>query len=434
MNPAALGTVGDIRARLDAGAVSVVEVVQDHLDAISRREDDLRAWAHLDPEPALARARELDALPAGARGPLHGVPVGVKDIVDTSDQPTEHGSPIYAGRRPAADAVAVARLRAAGAVVLGKTVTTEFALFQPGPTRNPHDLSRTPGGSSSGSAAAVGAGTLPLAIGTQTAGSVVRPASFCGVVGAKPTFGSVPLDGVKLCSPSLDTVGLLGSDVDGVAIGLGIMAGDPDRFVPADLGRRPRIGFLRTPWWHDVERSARHRIDAAIERLAADVEVVEVTLPSAFAGLVDAQQVVMGAEVLDALADEIDQHSGQLSARLRAYLDDARALVDDYDAAIALRESCRRDLDDVFAQVDVLLAPSVLGEAPDAATTGDPLLCRAWTLLGTPTVSVPGLTGADGLPLGVQVIARPGDDARALGAARLLTGLLPNVTTRDDRA
>ncbi|MEX2503252.1 MAG: amidase [Egicoccus sp.] len=430
-----LRTVAGIRARLDAGELSVVEVVQDHLDAIARREDDLRAWAHLDPELALARARALDGLPADARGPLHGVPVGVKDIVDTSDQPTEHGSPIYADRQPTADAVAVARLREAGAVVLGKTVTTEFALFQPGPTRNPHDPTRTPGGSSSGSAAAVGAGTLPLAIGTQTAGSVVRPASFCGVIGAKPTFGAVPLDGVKLCSPSLDTVGLLGSDIDSVALGLGVMAGDPDRFVPADLGPRPRIGFVRTPWWHDVERSARHCIDDAVERLSGEVEVVEVTLPGAFAGLVDAQQVVMGTEVLDALADEIAQHPGQLSARLRAYLDDARQLVDDYDDAVALRDACRRELDDVFAQADVLLAPSVLGEAPDAATTGDPMLCRPWTLLGTPTVSVPGLTGADGLPLGVQTIARPGDDARALGAARLLSGLLSNVTTsRNDRA
>ncbi|HSK23622.1 MAG TPA: amidase [Egicoccus sp.] len=434
MSATTLRTVAGIRAALEAGEVSVVEVVQDHLDAISRREDDLRAWAHLDPELALARARALDALPADAHGPLHGVPVGVKDIVDTDDQPTEHGSPIYAGRRPSADATAVARLRDAGAVILGKTVTTEFALFQPGPTRNPHDLSRTPGGSSSGSAAAVGAGTLPLAIGTQTAGSVVRPASFCGVVGAKPTFGAVPLDGVKLCSHSLDTVGLLGSDVEGVALGLGVMADDPDGFVPADLGPRPRIGFVRTPWWHDVERSARHRIADAVERLAGDVEVVEVTLPPAFAGLVDAQQVVMGAEVLSALVDEIAGHPGQLSARLRAYLDDARQLVDDYTDALALRETCRRELPEVFAQADVLLAPSVLGEAPDAATTGDPMLCRAWTLLGTPTVSVPGLTGADGLPLGVQTIARPGDDARALGAARLLAGLLSDMTTRNDRA
>lgn len=425
MTTPSLRTVRGIRARVDAGEVSVVEVVQDHLDAIARREDDLHAWAYLDPELALARARALDALPVDARGPLHGVPVGVKDIVDTEDQPTEYGSPIYAGHRPAADATAVARLRAAGAVVLGKTVTTEFALFQPGPTRNPHDTSRTPGGSSSGSAAAVGAGILPLAIGTQTAGSIVRPASFCGVVGAKPTFDAVPTDGVKACAPSLDTVGLLGSDVDGVALGLGVMTDDPDRFVPADLDPRPRIGFVRTPWWHDLERSARHRIEDAVDRLAGEVEVVEVTLPSAFAELVEAQQVVMGTEVLDALAGEIAEHPGQLSARLRAYLDDARQLTDDHDRAVALRETCRRQLVEVFAQAEVLLAPSVLGVAPDAATTGDPMLCRPWTLLGTPAVSVPGLTGTDGLPLGVQTIAAIGDDARALGAARRLAELLP---------
>ncbi|MFA9444959.1 amidase [Egicoccus sp. AB-alg6-2] len=422
---APLGTAGEIRARVEAGETSVVEVVQGHLDAIAAREDDLHAWAHLDPEAALVQARALDAMPADERGPLHGVPVGVKDIVDTADQPTAHGSPIYAGRRPDADAVAVARLRAAGAVVIGKTVTTEFALFQPGPTRNPHDQTRTPGGSSSGSAAAVAAGTVPLAIGTQTAGSVVRPASFCGVVGAKPTFGALPLDGVKLCSPSLDTVGLLGNDVDDVALGLGVMADDHERFRPVEPGPRPRIGFVRTPWWQAVERSARGRILGAVERLADDVEFVEVTLPGAFAGLVEAQQVVMGTEVLDALADEIDHHAARLSARLRAYLDDARQLVSDYDRAVALRERCLGQLGDVFADVDVLLAPSVLGEAPDAATTGDPMLCRPWTLLGLPTVAVPGLTGADGLPLGVQTVARAHDDGLALGAARLLASLLP---------
>ncbi|MFA9430357.1 amidase [Egicoccus sp. AB-alg2] len=416
--------VRTIRDRIAAGEASVVEVVQDHLDAIVDREDDLHAWAHLDPDLALAQARALDALPEDERGPLHGVPVGVKDILDTHDQPTAHGSPIYAGHRPAADAVAVARLRAAGAVVLGKTVTTEFALFQPGPTRNPFDRTRTPGGSSSGSAAAVGAGTVPLAIGTQTAGSVVRPASFCGTVGAKPTFGAVPLDGVKLCSPSLDTVGLLGRDVDDVALGLGVMAGDVDRFRPAELGDRPVVGFLRTPWWHEVERPARGAVEAAVTRLAGDVDVVEVRLPDAFAGLVEAQQVVMGVEVLDALRPEIEQHTSRLSARLRAYLDDARRLVDAYDDAIALRDRCRAQLDEAFGDVRVVLAPSVLGEAPDAATTGDPMLCRPWTLLGTPTVAVPGLTGAGGLPLGVQTVARPGDDAGALGTARLLHRLL----------
>ncbi|GGI04264.1 amidase [Egicoccus halophilus] len=418
---ATVPSVAELRRRLDAGEITVVEVVRGCLDAIADREEQLQAWVHLDAELVLERARVLDALPPERRGPLHGVPVGVKDIVDTADQPTGHGSPIYTGNEPDADAVAVARLRAAGAVVVGKTVTTEFALFQPGPTRNPHGISRTPGGSSSGSAAAVAAGQVPLAIGTQTAGSIVRPASFCGVFGAKPTFGAVPLDGVKLCSPSLDTVGLLGSDVDGIAVGLGVMADDPERFRPVDLGERPRIGFVRTPWWHEVERGERGRIETAVEALAGDLDVVEVELPAEFAGLVDAQQVVMGVEVLDALAFEIEHHGSRLSARLRAYLDDARRMRDEFDQAVALRESCRRQLDAAFGELDVWLAPSVLGEAPDAATTGDPLLCRPWTLLGTPTVAVPGLRGGDGLPLGLQTIARPGDDGRALGAARLVS-------------
>ena len=419
--------VAAIRERLDAGEVTVVEVVQQHLDAVVAREDDLHAWAHLDPDVAMAQAAALDALPPERRGPLHGVPVGVKDIVDTGDLPTAYGSPIYAAHRPAADATAVARLRAAGAVILGKTVTTEFALFQPGPTRNPQDRTRTPGGSSSGSAAAVAAGTVPLAVGTQTAGSVIRPAAFCGVVGAKPTFGAVPADGVKECSASLDTVGLLGNDVDSVALGLGVMAGDVERYRPVDLaasGARVRVGFCRTPWWREAERSARSRIEAAVERLAGDVEVVEIRLPDEFAGLVEAQQVVMGTEALEALADDIEQHESRMSARLRAYLADARDLVDGYEQALALRDRCRAQFNAVFGDVRVLVTPGVLGEAPDAATTGDPLFCRPWTLLGTPAVSVPGLTGADELPLGVQVVARPGDDGAALGAAALLEDLL----------
>jgi Asp-tRNA(Asn)/Glu-tRNA(Gln) amidotransferase A subunit family amidase len=418
--PAAATLLGQLRT----GQRSAVEVTTDVLERITAREDDLHAWAHLDAELALARARELDALPAGERGPLHGLPVGVKDIIDTADLPTEHGSPIYAGHRPERDAPAVARLRAAGAVIVGKTVTTEFALFHPGPTVNPHDPTRTPGGSSSGSAAAVGAATLPLAVGTQTAGSVVRPASFCGVVGAKPTIGAVPTEGVKPCSETLDTVGVFAADVEGAGFALGVLADAPAAFRPADLGDRPRVGFCRTPWWDALDPAAAVTIEAAADRLARELDLVEVALPAGFDGLVAAQQAVMGAEVLRALTHERTTAADQLSDRIRAYLAQAETLAAGYEDGLALAARCREALPDVFAGVDVLLAPSVVGEAPPLDTTGDPLLCRAWTLLGTPTVSVPGLTGAAGLPLGVQVIGPVGRDDLALGGAARVGSLL----------
>jgi Asp-tRNA(Asn)/Glu-tRNA(Gln) amidotransferase A subunit family amidase len=415
--PPALPSVIDLVAAVRSREMSAVELTTDVLSRISARESDLRAWTHLDPDLALAQARALDAAP-GPRGPLHGIPVGVKDIVATADQPTANGSPIYAGDRPERDATLVARLRAAGAVVVGKTVTTEFALFDPGPTTNPHDPSRTPGGSSSGSAAAVGAGTLPLAVGTQTAGSVVRPASFCGIVGAKPTIGAIPTDGVKPCSPTLDTIGAFAQDVEGAALGLGVMAGDVARFHPAELGDRPRLGFCRTPWWDRVEPDAARRIEAAIDGLAGHLEVVEVALPSVFEGLLEAQLSVMGTEILRALAWEREHHPDQLSPRLRDELAEAESRVAGYDAALRLRQECQRQLPRVFDDVAVLLAPSVVGEAPSIDTTGDPVLCRPWTLLGTPTIAVPGLRGADGLPLGAQVIAPLGRDDLALGGAR----------------
>jgi Asp-tRNA(Asn)/Glu-tRNA(Gln) amidotransferase A subunit family amidase len=414
--PAQLPAVTDLVEAVRSGRVSAVELTTDVLSRITAREYDLRAWSHLDPDLALAQARELDDAP-GPRGPLHGIPVGVKDIIDTADQPTAHGSPIYAGNLPARDATLVARLRAAGAVVVGKTVTTEFALFDPGPTTNPHDPARTPGGSSSGSAAAVGAGTLPLAVGTQTAGSIVRPASFCGVVGAKPTIGAIPTDGVKPCSPTLDTIGVFAQDVEGAALGLGVMAGDVARFRPAELGDRPRVGFCRTPWWDRLEPDAARLIDAAVERLAGHLELVEVELPPAFEGLLEAQLSVMGTEILRSLAWEREQHLDLLSPRLRDELAEAQTRVAGYDDALTLRQDCQRQLPGLFDHIEVLLAPSVIGEAPLIDTTGDPVLCRPWTLLGTPTVAVPGLLGADRLPLGVQVVAPVGRDDLALGGA-----------------
>lgn len=402
------------------------QVTEAHLDAITAREPSLHAFAHLDPSAALAAADAVDAGP-GAAGALAGVPVGVKDILDVAGMPTSNGADVPVSAPAGDDAAAVARLRAAGAIVVGKTVTTEYALFRPGPTVNPHDPTRTPGGSSSGSAAAVGAGVLPLAIGTQTAGSIVRPASFCGVVGGKPTVDLVPRAGTTMCSPTLDTIGLLGRDVDDVALGLGVLADDPGAFrAVAPSGA---IGFVRTFEWDQVDPEARTRIEAGVVRAQqAGIDIVEVALPDALRGLVRAQQAVMGAEAVTALAEVRAQHEAWLSPSLRRTLDDGRAWRWALDAALVHAAVAREAILELFTQVEVLLAPAVLGEAPAAATTGDPLLCRQWTLLGTPTVAVPGLRGPAGLPLGVQTIAAPGRDAVALGAAAALAAAWADVS------
>lgn len=418
-------SVVELTASLRAGELSAAELTRVCLDAIEATDNELHAWAHLDPDLALARARELDSLPTDERGPLHAIPVGVKDIIDTADLPTEYGSPIYEGNLPGTDAEVVARLRAAGAIVIGKTVTTEFALFHPGPTVNPHDPSRTPGGSSSGSAAAVGAGVVPLALGTQTAGSVVRPASFCGVVGVKPTFGAIPTKGVKPCSPALDTVGVFARDVAGAAHAVRVLS-DTGTSAAVTGDRTPdRIGFARTPEWDAVREGTRTRIEGAVDALATSFDVRGVELPGPFTGLVEAQTTVMNVEVTHALAGERRHRYDGLSQALRARLTVGDRAAWAYEAARGHIERCRGLLPIAFASVDVLLAPSVLGEAPlREEGTGDPLLCRAWTALGTPAVSVPGLTGPEGLPLGVQVIAPPGRDDLALAGAQQVSDVL----------
>lgn len=409
-------------AAIADGELTSEQLVADCLDRIAAREDTLHAWAHLDPERALAEARARDDEPS--RGPLHGVPVGIKDLIDTGDQPTRYGSRIHAAHQPTADAECVDRLRRAGAVVIGKTVTTEFAVFHPGPTTHPQDPTRTPGGSSSGSAAAVAAGTIPLALGTQTAGSVVRPASFCGVFGGKPTLGTVPTDGVKACSATLDHVGAFGRDAADVAVALGVMSDDIDRFRPVDLGDRPRIGFCRTPWWDELEATTRATLEAGAEALARNADVVEVTLPVGFADLAEAQRTIMVVELRRNLAWEFTHHPDLLSDDLRTSLEGAAAFEDGYDDALELARRARAQLPGLFDDPAVLLAPSVLGEPPTIDTTGDPLLCRAWTLLGTPAVSVPGLVGPAGLPLGVQVLTAPGADGLALTAAAFVAPAL----------
>jgi Asp-tRNA(Asn)/Glu-tRNA(Gln) amidotransferase A subunit family amidase len=339
----------------------------------------------------------------------------VKDVFDTRDLPTERGSEAFRGRRPGHDAEAVARLRAAGAVILGKTVTAELAFYRPGKTRNPHDLARTPGGSSSGSAAAVAAGLAPAAIGTQTAGSVVRPASFCGVVGFKPTYDAVPLDGVSPFAPSLDTVGLFVRDVDAVPVLLDALGVAPG---PAPRPGAPRLALCRTDRWPLGEPSTREIVENAAGRLARAGAAVEELELAELDGLADDQRTIMAAEGARTLRGIRAAHGPLLSKVLLDFLDEGAAVRPEQEALARDRaERCRARLPEVFARYDALLTPAALGEAPlGLASTGDPAFDRVWTLLGTPCASLPVARGPAGLPVGLQVVGAPGRDG-ALAAA-----------------
>ncbi|AMM30749.1 Amidase [Sinomonas atrocyanea] len=403
-------------------ASSIAEAAETLLAAIREREPALRAFAHLDDEAVRRAAHGLDA--AGAEGlALRGLPVGIKDLIDTDDLPTEYGSAIYRGHRPRRDAAVVRLLRAAGALLVGKTVTTEFALFQAGPTRHPLDPGRTPGGSSSGSAAAVAAGLLPVALGTQTAGSITRPASFCGIVGFKPTFGAIDRDGVLPVSGTLDTVGLLARDVAAAAAVFDVLRSDRSAPSEAEPAARPTIGFARPPEWDQAEQSTRDGIDELKRRLPdAGFDVQDVELPASFAGLVGAQNTIMEYEAARSLGPRCEGNWSLVSPRLTELLRRGASIPErDYRRALQLAHECRSELGTVFPHLDALLVPAARGEAPPAEDgTGDPVFCRAWTLLGCPTVSLPLLTGPSGLPVGIQLVGALHDDDRLLAVAARL--------------
>ena len=402
--------------RLAAREISAEQMVRACLARIEEREAAVGAWIHIDADAALAQARQLDA--GAVRGPLHGLPLGVKDLIDTADMPTAYGSPVYAGNRPRVDAACVALARAAGALVLGKTVTTEFAWFHPGKTANPHGLSHTPGGSSSGSAAAVADFMVPLAFGTQTAGSVIRPASYCGIVGYKPTHGTLPRAGIKPLSDSLDTVGVLTRTVADAALFMSALSGRD--LMPRSLAQPPRIGLCRTHEWGAAAPETVAALEDSGARLArAGAKLKEVVLPPDFARVTQAQIDIMNFEIYAALAGERLQQRDQLSDKLKQLLETAKQCdAARYDAAQAQVAACGRQLDQVFADVDVLLAPSAPGEAPAGLTaTGDPIFCRMWTVLHLPAINLPASPGPRALPVGVQIVGRMGDDARTLAAA-----------------
>ena len=397
----------------NAGRLSAEALAGACLGRIAEREPAVGAWEHLDGTAAIARARAVDR--GAVTGPLAGIPVGVKDIFDAADMPTGYGSPIYAGHRPRSDAAAIALLRAAGAIMLGKTVTTEFAYFEPGRTRNPHNLDCTPGGSSMGSAAAVADFMVPVALGTQTAGSVIRPAAYCGIVGYKPSYGRFSLVGAKAFSPSLDTLGIFAREVGDlrpVASALLDPVGEPPP-------QAPRFAVCRTAHWDRAEAAAQRALGRAAEQLrAAGAEVIERAWPAAFGELYEAQQVIMAYEAARSFTHERTAFPQQLSPKLTELCE--RGLVIDprrYRAAQAQAEHSRALLPGFFANVDAVISPSTTGEAPAGRATGDPVFNRAWTLLHVPVITVPAYTGPRGLPIGIQLASDRGEDARLLAAA-----------------
>ena len=406
--------------KLATREITSEQLVRDCLDRINEREADVQAWVHLAAEPAIKKAQELDRGPVS--GLLHGLPVGVKDLFDTADMPTTYGSGIYRSLQPAADASIVALCRAQGAVMMGKTVTTEFATFTPGKTRNPHRLSHTPGGSSSGSAAAVADHMVPLAFASQTAASVIRPAAFCGIVGYKPSFGLVNRSGVKPLSESLDTVGFLARSVEDVALFAAAATGDRS-LLQLETSLSPRIALCHTHEWSNADQDTQHAMEHAALMLAkAGHRVREMTLPESFAGLLQVQKEIMGFDLVRSLAYERLAHAIELSTGLRELLAIGQQIThDQHRANLQLAYSARAAVSTAFGEYEVVLAPSAVGEAPAALTqTGDPVFGRVWTLLGLPCVHLPFFRGSSGMPVGLQVVGRPGEDKVALRVAAWL--------------
>jgi len=419
------------------GRITSQELVSACLARVREIDDRVQAWAFLDPDHAMEQARQADEWRLGGRptGPLHGVPVGLKDIIDTRDMPTEYGSPLYAGHTPSRDAAVVAMLRAAGAVVMGKTVTTEFAYRTPGKTRNPHDPARTPGGSSSGSAAAVAAGMVPLALGSQTGGSTIRPASYCGIYGFKPTHGLVPRSGMFMLSRSLDHVGLFARTLEDIALLASQVVGwderDPDtrprprppflEVLAEEPPLPPMFAFVKTPHWEKTDEDTRGAFAELVEHLGAQCEEVDL-FPSAVEAW-DWHRTIMQAEMAVYLAREWEKGRERLSEPMRAQLERGRQVkAFDYLRAVALSRALPDTFLELFQQrYDAILTPCASGTAPAGLeSTGDPAFCALWTLCGMPSVSLPLMQGASGLPLGVQLVGPRHGDARLLRTARWL--------------
>lgn len=427
--------------RIREGLLSSEELVESCLERIRQVEDTVQAWTFLDEKHALAQARAADELRRSAQpiGALHGIPVGIKDIVDTQDMPTENGTVLHKGRAPRDDAALVTMLKAAGAVILGKTVTTECAYFHPGKTRNPWNPKHTPGGSSSGSAAAVAASMVPLAVGSQTNGSVIRPAAYCGVYGFKPTHGLIPRTGVLPLSRALDQMGVFARTLEDLALAVeplvGFNEGDPDtrpraRMPLLETLREeppipPMIGLVKTPHWDRATEETKQGFTEIVEALGAQVEEVDLGPTSVAAW--DLHKTIMESDMALNFEREWQKGRARLSEPLRSLIERGREIrAVDYKRALQGSQLVVNNLEDLFIErYDALLTPSAPGSAPKGlGSTGDPVFCTLWTLCGMPAVSLPLLQDAQGLPIGVQLVGRRNFDARLLRTARWLSGRL----------
>jgi Asp-tRNA(Asn)/Glu-tRNA(Gln) amidotransferase A subunit family amidase len=423
------------------GLFSAQDLVQACIQQIQAREPEVQAWVHFDPAHALAQAERADEWRAAGKplGPLHGVPVGIKDIIDTADLPTEDGTVLHSGRKPWHDAKVVDLLRAAGAIIMGKTVTTEMATYAPGKTRNPHNPEHTPGGSSSGSAAAVAAGMVPLALGTQTNGSVIRPAAFCGVFGFKPSRGLISCQGILRQSERLDQPGCFARNVEDIALlGEVLTAYDADeagmlpranlplhRVCTEEPPLPPKLALIKTPWWPELDTDTQAGFVELAEHLGEQF-VGEFALPESAANALDWHKTVMEADLAANYATEYERGADKLSDTLRTQLERGQTIrAVDYLFALARIPVVTEALDEVFDRYDAILTPAVIGPAPHGLeSTGNPLFCTLWTFCGMPAISLPLLQAGNGLPIGVQLVGRVGDDARLLRTARWLIGAI----------
>ncbi len=434
----------DARETIESGLLTSEELVEACFSRIEALEESIGAWTHLDKELALNQARQADKFRSRglATGALHGLPVGIKDIIDTSDYPTENGTVLHAGRRPSQDATLVSLLREAGAIILGKTVTTELAVYSPGKTRNPHNTEHTPGGSSSGSAAAVAAAMVPLAVGTQTNGSLIRPASYCGVYGFKPSFARISRHGVLKQSSHLDTVGVFARDLADLALIADVLM----RYDAQDTGMtpiappciskvmaepvpvNPRFAFVRTTKWDQVEESTkdgfRELIDAVNEVEKDTIYVVN--LPAQLDDIYLHHQNIMEADLAQSFAKEYTDGKEKLSTVLREMIERGQKISStEYDSSVEKINQYNESLEEIFEEYDAILTPSSSGAAPSGlSATGSPIFNTIWTFCGNPAINLPLLESPEGLPVGVQIVAAKDDDARLFRTSRWLLELL----------
>ncbi len=438
-------TAADAAALIAKGEITSVMLVEACLTRIAERDETVLAWEHLDPDYALAQARMADDRRAQdtATGPLHGVPVGIKDIIDTRDYPTENGTPAHSGRQPGDDAALVNALKDAGAIILGKTVTTELAVFHPNRTRNPHNPEHTPGGSSSGSAAAVADRMVPLAVGTQTGGSVIRPASFCGVYGYKPTHGMISRTGVLMQAPPLDTVGVFGRSLEDV----GLIADCLTAYDPRDTWMRPRsrtrlrdtamqeppvdpvFAFVKSPPWEEFAEDVTKEAFSELADALGD-QCDEVDLPPVFDVGLNMQKLIQTADIAKFYGPILAKAPDAISKPLAERIEDGKSITAvDYNSALDICETLNAGLDEVFERYDAIITPASAGPAPKGIeTTGSAIFNALWTYLGVPCVTLP-LLEDGGLPFGVQLIGARHDDARLL---RNANWLIQHLTDGED--